>query len=323
VAFTASSNNGSAISNYKYSTNGTSFTALSPAQTTSPVTIAGLTNGTSYTLYLEAVNLAGPSVVSVASGLITPYITPTAPVLSSVGSNVIDINAGAAGTNITNYQWSINNSIWTSMSPAQKTTPFSFIPPGLSIGSNTIYIRAINIGIGVSSNIAVVVPSPSYTTPAATLNGAISAGALSSSVTTVAASSGTTLSVGALANTQVRTVNLSAATNITSIPANTFAGCTSLKQVTLPATVKTINANAFSGCTSLKQVILPASVKSISAGAFVGCSSLATLVIPASVTTIGANALAGTALKSITLKSKTTIGKHAFTNCKSLVKVKI
>jgi len=292
-------------------------------QTVSPVTIAGLYNGTTYKLYLEAVNSAGPSVTSTASGLITPYITPTAPVLVSVVGSVIKINAGTAGTNITNYQWSKNNSIWTSMSPAQKTTPFSFIPPGLPIGSTTIYIRAINIGIGVSSNISVVVPSPSYTTPAATLSGTISAGALSSTVTTVAASSGTTLSVGALANTQVRTVNLSAATNITSIPANTFAGCTSLKQVTLPTTVKTIDANAFSGCSSLKQVTLPTSVTNISAGAFVGCSSLATLVIPSSVTTIGANAMAGTALKSITLGSKTTIGASAFANCKSLVTVKI
>ena len=319
VAFTAGSNNGSPITNYWYSTDGINFTSLSSVQTASPVTISGLTNGTSYTLYLKAANLAGVSSASAASGPITPYIIPSAPVLSSAGGIVIDVNAGTSGSNIMNYQWSTDNSIWTSMSPAQITTPFTFIPPGLSIGPNTIYIRAINIGNGVSSSISVSVPLPSYTEPNATISGSINAGALSSNVTTVAASSDTTLSVGALANTQVRTVNLSAATNITSIPANTFAGCTSLKQVTLPESVTTIDANAFSGCTSLTQVTLPASVTSISAGAFIGCSSLVTLVIPASVTIIGANALSGTAITSITLSNGVTISSYAFANCISMV----
>jgi hypothetical protein len=161
-------------------------------------------------------------------------------------------------------------------------------------------------------------------TPSATLSGAISAGALSSNVTTIAASSGTTLSVGALANTQVQTFNLIAATNITSIPANTFSGCASLLQVVLPASVSTIDANAFSGCASLKQVILPASVTSISAGAFIGCASLATLTIPSSVTIIGENALAGTALKTIVLVGKKIkIGKRAFAKNNKMVKAKI
>jgi len=64
ISFTAGSNGGSAITNYKYSTNGTTYTALSPADTTSPVTISGLTNGTSYTIYLKAVNAIGDSVAS-------------------------------------------------------------------------------------------------------------------------------------------------------------------------------------------------------------------------------------------------------------------
>ena len=61
VAFTApSSNGGAAITNYKVSTDGgTTFTAVSPAATTSPITISGLTNGTSYTVKIRAVNAAG------------------------------------------------------------------------------------------------------------------------------------------------------------------------------------------------------------------------------------------------------------------------
>ena len=56
ISFTQGSNGGSAITNYKYSLDGTTYTALSPAATTSPVTISGLTNATSYNIYLKAVN---------------------------------------------------------------------------------------------------------------------------------------------------------------------------------------------------------------------------------------------------------------------------
>jgi hypothetical protein len=61
VAFTApGSDGGSAISNYKYSTNnGATFTAVSPAATTSPIVISGLTNGTAYTVRILAVNSVG------------------------------------------------------------------------------------------------------------------------------------------------------------------------------------------------------------------------------------------------------------------------
>jgi hypothetical protein len=74
ISFTAGSDGGSAITNYKYSTDGSTYTALSPADTTSPVTISGLTNGTSYTIYLKAVNAIGDSVASSSVS-----VTPTAP----------------------------------------------------------------------------------------------------------------------------------------------------------------------------------------------------------------------------------------------------
>ena len=74
ISFTAGSDGGSAITNYKYSTDGSTYTALSPADTTSPVTISGLTNGTSYTIYLKAVNAIGDSVASSSVS-----VSPTGP----------------------------------------------------------------------------------------------------------------------------------------------------------------------------------------------------------------------------------------------------
>ena len=77
IAFTPVTG-GSTITNYKYSTDNSTFTAFSPAQTSSPVTITGLTNGTAYTFYLKAVNANGDSAAS--SGV---SVTPVAPITGS------------------------------------------------------------------------------------------------------------------------------------------------------------------------------------------------------------------------------------------------
>ncbi len=57
VAFTAGAAGSSAITNFKYSTDGGSnFTACSPTQTTSPIVITGLGNGTTYNVQIKAVS---------------------------------------------------------------------------------------------------------------------------------------------------------------------------------------------------------------------------------------------------------------------------
>jgi len=64
VNFTASSNGGSAITNYKYSINGSTYTAFSPSTTTSPLVITGLTNDTTYPVTIKAVNAINDSSAS-------------------------------------------------------------------------------------------------------------------------------------------------------------------------------------------------------------------------------------------------------------------
>jgi len=67
---------GKAITNYEYSTDGgTTWTALSPAQTSSPLSISGLTNSISYTFRIRAINANGTGTMSSASN----SVTPTAP----------------------------------------------------------------------------------------------------------------------------------------------------------------------------------------------------------------------------------------------------
>jgi len=77
LAFTAGSDGGAAISNFKYSTDGSTYTALSPADATTPVTITGLTNGTTYSVTLKAVNSVGDSGAS--NSLSGTPVAPTLP----------------------------------------------------------------------------------------------------------------------------------------------------------------------------------------------------------------------------------------------------
>lgn len=74
LAFTAGNTGGKAITNYKVSTDGVTYTALSPAQTTSPLSITGLTNNTAYSFYIKAVNDNGDSIASGVSNSATPTL---------------------------------------------------------------------------------------------------------------------------------------------------------------------------------------------------------------------------------------------------------
>jgi hypothetical protein len=95
VNFTAGITNGSSITNYEYSTNnGTNWTTRSPTATTSPIVIAGLTNGQAYPVRIRAVNSAGSGDSSTAV-----TATPTAVIVGG-GSN-ISIAYGETGTSTT------------------------------------------------------------------------------------------------------------------------------------------------------------------------------------------------------------------------------
>jgi len=93
ISFTPPSNDGgSAITNYEYSFNNSTWTALSPADSTSPVTISGLTESTAYTIYLRAVNIVGSGPASSGLSVTTLANTP-----SSVEYLVVAGGGGGSG----------------------------------------------------------------------------------------------------------------------------------------------------------------------------------------------------------------------------------
>ena len=143
------------ITNYHYSIDGTTYTALSPAQTTSPLTIpvTGLTSGSSYTFSIKAINPAGSSSAS-NSVPSTFYMPPTAPTITNVSGLSISFSQTPSDTSITNYSYSIDGTNYTALSPSQTSSPLTIPVTGLKFGSLYTYrIKSINLaGSSTSSN---------------------------------------------------------------------------------------------------------------------------------------------------------------------------
>lgn len=103
VAFTPGASAGATTTNYKYalSTNGGAAygepTAVDPADFTSPITISGLTNGTTYHIKLKAVTDVGDSEFSSATSITIPALTVDYLVVAGGGGGGAGYYAGGGG----------------------------------------------------------------------------------------------------------------------------------------------------------------------------------------------------------------------------------
>jgi len=106
VTFSGATANGSAITGYTVTSSPGGFTGTG---TSSPITVTGLTNGSSYTFTVTATNAVGTSSASGASNSVTPNIVPGAPTgVSAVGGNTqatVSFSAPASngGTAVISY----------------------------------------------------------------------------------------------------------------------------------------------------------------------------------------------------------------------------
>jgi hypothetical protein len=177
ITFTANATGNKSIANYKWSTDGTNYTALSPSQTTSPLSVPGLTSGSSYTLRLRAVNANGDSLASSESNSVTISTVPQAPSISSVASNTVNVgrvsvnfSAGATGNStITSYSLIPNSG-----SPASVTSSPGVVT-GLTPGATyTFTAKATNANgtsLASSSSSSVVASYAICSSGGATYNG--------------------------------------------------------------------------------------------------------------------------------------------------------
>jgi hypothetical protein len=165
VSFTPGSDGNSTITNYKYSTDGSTYVAFDPAQTSSPLTISGLTNGTAYPVIIRAVNSEGDSLSS-NSLTATPISVPDAPTITGVAAQNESIEIFFApgadnGSSITNYSYSLDDENYTLFDPATISSPLTVT--GLTNGTTySVSIKAINSeGSSLASSTTNVTPTAS------------------------------------------------------------------------------------------------------------------------------------------------------------------
>jgi predicted RNA-binding protein with TRAM domain len=144
VNFTPPASSGT-ITGYLYQLDGTG-PWFSSSATSSPLTISGLTDGTSYSVEIEAVNSIGDGSASNSVSQ-TPVALPGAPTITSVDVGATTASIAFApgsdgGSVITGYQYSTNGGgSWT---PTSTTSPVSVT--GLTEGTNYSFeLEAINV----------------------------------------------------------------------------------------------------------------------------------------------------------------------------------
>jgi alpha-tubulin suppressor-like RCC1 family protein len=103
---------GAAISNYKLSINNGSYGLINSV--TSPYTVTGLTNGSTYSFKLKAVNGAGDSPETDETASVIPYSLPDTPVVTILDSDqyvTVQFAAGASngGSTIVSYTYTIDS----------------------------------------------------------------------------------------------------------------------------------------------------------------------------------------------------------------------
>jgi hypothetical protein len=196
IAFTAGADNGSTISNYKYSLDGTTYTAFSPSDTTTPVVVTGLTNGTSYTIRLKAVNLIGDGAAS-ASVTATPI---TVPILNAttmyIGQSLTVSGTGFNSTATLVIQGSkslvFSQQLTISTFTINSDTSLTFTVPtassfltGATSANWTIQARNTSNewGNNGTSTLQVYLPGPIFSLSASSLNGTVGTSITSYAIT--------------------------------------------------------------------------------------------------------------------------------------------
>ncbi len=103
-----------------------------------------------------------------------------------------------------------------------------------------------------------------------------------------------------------------------------FYGCSDLRTLVLPSSLRRIEDSTFASCYVAETIDIPSGVIYIGDRAFEGCSNVRRLVIPQGVRSLGTRVFAECYnLESLDLGSVTTIGEQAFVNCGTLATLEL
>jgi len=139
---------GDPFTNFEYKLDSGAWTPFDPADTDTPFTITGLTNGQTYAVRVRADNAAGQGIQSNSVNG-TPRTVPEAPadLVATPGDGQLSIAftaGGNGGSAITNYQYRVAPSTtYIPFDPADTTSPV--VVTGLENDVEVqVYIRAVN-----------------------------------------------------------------------------------------------------------------------------------------------------------------------------------
>lgn len=117
-------------------------------------------------------------------------------------------------------------------------------------------------------------------------------------------------------------------TNIAIVSPKTFADCSALKEIDLPA-VRILETSAFSGCSSIKKISNSSSAlnaEDYGDNSFLNCTEL-NIVIEGTISTIGASAFKNSGITKVNIEGMqggtVVIGNNAFSDCQNLTEAKI
>ena len=155
LSWSAAASNGSAIQRYEYRRGSGSWTTVSGGSGARSQTVTGLTNGTSYTFSVRAVNGVGAGTAASASA--TPAGRPGSPggLSASAGNRQVTLSWSAAASNgsaIQRYEYRRGSGGWTTVSGGGSAR--SQTVTGLTNGTSyTFSVRAVNgVGAGTAAS---------------------------------------------------------------------------------------------------------------------------------------------------------------------------
>jgi uncharacterized protein (TIGR02145 family) len=279
VAFTApASNGGSAVTTYTATSSPGGYTG---SGSTSPITVPGLTNGTSYTFTVFASNINGDGPASAISNSVTPSTVPGAPIIGTAtkGNNQASISfttpVSDGGSAITLYTVTSNPDGKTGtglVSPIIVLTLINGTP-------YTFTVTASNInGVGAASTASnSVIPStvpgaptigtaiPGNAQAAITFTAPVSDGGSAISGYTVTSSPGSITGIGSVSPIIVSGLTNGTAYSFnvvaTNLNGNSLASAASNSVTPLTSLVLDIEGNAYNTVTIGSQVWMKENMK--------------------------------------------------------------
>ena len=298
------------VTNYKYSLDGVNYTALSPVDTTSPVTIPSLTPGVTYTIYLKAVNSVGDSVASSSVNVVPVSGPPTVTSISPTsGTTAGGTSVTITGTNfISGATVTIGGSTCTSVVVVSSTSITCTTPSGTAGPRDVVVATGVSPNATLTGGFTYVAPPVAPATP----DLATASDSGSSSTDDITSDNTPTISVGSATNGNTVTVTAtkSGQTNVTcTFTATAQTGCDlgTLVDGVWSVTAKQTNSGIDSAATSALSITVdatPPTVTSFSSTKSNGTYGIGTTV---NITATLSEAVADGASITVTLDTGDTV----------------